>query len=376
MLERASSYEAPPVKRRVEGSVETIPIVGALTKRPDFWAMFFGDGNATYESLRGQLALAAEDPRIKSVVLAIDSPGGEVDGLFEFLDAIAAYSKPITALVDNAFSAAYAIAAATNKIVASGRGSSVGSLGVAVSYRLSDEVVTLTNTDSPNKRPDLGTDAGKAVVVDYLDQTADLFFGAIARGRKTTDAKIRKDYGRGASFTAENALDRGMIDSIQSHSKGAPKGNMTAEQIAALQAELDAARAQAAAAVARETGLATQVATLTSQVAALVDDSTKSALTSFVDQLQQSGKLPPSLRAWALMQTRASLETYAAAAPVAAAVTASAERVEAIEAVASTAMTAEEKAVCEQLGLSTKDFIAERNRLAQAAADRRAGVVN
>lgn len=202
----------------IAGSTAEIRVDGVLTKRPDFFAMFFGGGNTTYTGIRNALAVAATDPNVKTIVLGIDSPGGSVDGLFETLDAIAAVratsGKTIRVRAENAQSAAYAIAAAAGPIEAVSRAATFGSIGMAVSFFVDPDVVTLTNTDSPDKRPDVTTEAGKAVVVKYLDQINDEFVRAIASGRDADAKTVTETYGRGASFTAPNAQRLGMIDKI------------------------------------------------------------------------------------------------------------------------------------------------------------------
>jgi ClpP class serine protease len=222
---RASAWEAEALaaeQREVEardqlprimtiaGSVAEIRVEGVLTKRPDFWSMLLGGGNTTYSSIRNALAIAATDPTVKSVVLAIDSPGGSVDGLFETLDAIAA----IRVRADFATSAAYGIAAAAGAIEATSRAATFGSIGTAVSYYVDPDVVTLTNTDSPDKRPDVTTAEGKAVVVKYLDQVNAEFVRAIAAGRGVEASAVTETYGRGALVTAPSAQRLGMIDKI------------------------------------------------------------------------------------------------------------------------------------------------------------------
>lgn len=202
----------------VAGSTAEIRVDGVLTKKPDFFAMFFGGGNTTYASLRNALAVAATDANIKTIVLSIDSPGGAVDGLFEAIDAIAAVraQKTVRVRADNALSAAYALAAAAGPIEAVSRGSTFGSIGTVATFRVDPEVVTLTNSESPNKRPDVTTEAGKATVVEYLDAFQDELVRAIARGRGVTAKTVIETYGRGASFAAPHALELGMIDKVVS----------------------------------------------------------------------------------------------------------------------------------------------------------------
>jgi capsid assembly protease len=226
MLAKAEDYERReeardgPLPRgmSIAGNTAEVRVDGVLTKKPDLFAMFFGGGNTTYSSIRSALAVAETDPSIRDVVLHVDSPGGSVEGLYETLDAITNFransSKKLRVRADNAQSAAYAIAAAAGPIEAVTRASTFGSIGVAISYYLDQSVVTLTNSESPDKRPDLTTDEGKAVVVKHLDQLHQEFVSAIAKGRGITAQEVIEGYGRGASMTAAEAKRLGLIDRI------------------------------------------------------------------------------------------------------------------------------------------------------------------
>lgn len=216
-FDRVTSAAADRSIARVAGSVCEIPVVGVLTKSRDRLAWILGMGNTTYSDIRNALAQAESDPSIKSIVLRVDSPGGMVDGLFEAIDAIAACTKPVVAVCDLAASAAYGLASAAKRIEASNRASSFGSVGVAMSFSFwnAETIIDLTNTDSPDKRPDVRTEAGKAVVRKELDAIAALFMDAIARGRGTTAAAVKSGFGRGAMLLASAAKQAGMIDSVR-----------------------------------------------------------------------------------------------------------------------------------------------------------------
>ncbi len=206
-----------PYNMRRAGSVAEIRVEGVLTKKPDFFAWLFGGGNTTYESIVSGLAIAKNDSLIKEVVLAVDSPGGQVDGLFDALEAIRdfrASDKKISVRASNAQSAAYAIAAMGGKITAQTSASFFGSIGTAVSYFVDDAIVELTNTDSPNKRPDVRTEEGRAVVRKLLDAINDQFVTAIANGRGTTKEDVVENFGRGETLVAVDAKRLGMIDAI------------------------------------------------------------------------------------------------------------------------------------------------------------------
>ena len=208
-----------PVSRN-KGRTAQIAVSGLLTQTPDIMAYFLGEGNTTYADINAALIAAEDSESIDNIELIVDSPGGNSVGLFNVIETLQMISKPTTAIVTGtAASAAYGIASAADRIVATSKSSSVGSIGVATEMYISDNIVTLTSTEAPKKRPDVKTDEGKADIIEHLDEMHDLFVGMIADGRKTTKDKINANYGRGATMLAERALKHGMIDSIESKQK-------------------------------------------------------------------------------------------------------------------------------------------------------------
>lgn len=222
-LPRPAANREAPASLTIDGRTATIRVEGVLTPTPDLMAEVYGEPNTTYADLQDSLQAALADSAVKEIVWSIDSPGGAVDGLFALLDDIedarAAGRKPMRALASNAHSAAYGIAAAVGNITAANRMSSFGSVGVATSGFIQGgicgTVVDLTSSDAPEKRPNLATEEGKAVVVKYLDQLAAEFMGTIARGRGVEPGAVAAGYGRGSSMLAGAALEAGLIDAIQ-----------------------------------------------------------------------------------------------------------------------------------------------------------------
>jgi len=213
---------AEPENYAVVGNTAQITVEGVLSEEPDFWAWLFGMDGTTYRDIRDALALAAADPLVRNVVLAVASPGGYVDGLFETLAALEAFPKDMTVRATEAQSAAYGLSAMAGPITALGPASCFGSVGVAIDYtfRADVEYVSLTSTEAPNKRPDPRTAEGKAVVVAELDALHELFVDAIARGRARATGKdfsvekVNSTFGRGATYLAEAAKAAGMIDKM------------------------------------------------------------------------------------------------------------------------------------------------------------------
>ncbi|MCK9994277.1 MAG: hypothetical protein Dbin4_02797, partial [Alphaproteobacteria bacterium] len=78
--------------------VAVIPINGVLQKRADWMTEIFGD--TAMQDVGAAVMAADADPAINSIILAIDSPGGTVDGTEELAAIVAAVSKPVIAIAD------------------------------------------------------------------------------------------------------------------------------------------------------------------------------------------------------------------------------------------------------------------------------------
>jgi signal peptide peptidase SppA len=116
---------------RVINGIAVIPVYGTLIQRRGMIDAM--SGVVSYEALGAEIAEAVHNDDILGILLDIDSPGGEVAGCFGLADTIvaAAKVKPVWAVANEAaFSAAYAIAASTQKIYVGGKTAGVGSIGV------------------------------------------------------------------------------------------------------------------------------------------------------------------------------------------------------------------------------------------------------
>lgn len=110
--------------------IAVIPVVGTLVKR--VMGIDAASGLMSYDEIGARLDAALADPQIAGILLDMDSPGGEAGGVFELATRIRAASqiKPVWAHAnDAAYSAAYAIAAASERLTLS-QTAGVGSIGV------------------------------------------------------------------------------------------------------------------------------------------------------------------------------------------------------------------------------------------------------
>src|ERR1700730_17197754 len=69
-----------PYRTTADG-VAIIPVVGSLVNRGGWIGAY--SGMTSYEGLKYQLGAAAKDPSVSSILLDMDSPGGEAVGAFE-----------------------------------------------------------------------------------------------------------------------------------------------------------------------------------------------------------------------------------------------------------------------------------------------------
>lgn len=223
-VEQQAQYEATRISAlsdsssqilTVAGNTAEISINGILTNTPSFLAMLFGGGNTTYTEIISAIAETENDPNITETIFNIDSVGGNIDGLFNTLDAIHNMKKPTIARISNiAASAAYAIASQSDNIVAVNNAARFGSIGILVSFRVDENKIDITSTNAPKKAPDVTTAKGKAIVREELDAIHNIFVDAVARGRDVSIDEINAKFGQGAVLLAGEALKRGMIDSI------------------------------------------------------------------------------------------------------------------------------------------------------------------
>jgi signal peptide peptidase SppA len=125
------SEPAPQTSITVE-RIAVVSVIGTLVSRSSY--LDAASGLLSYGDIGEAIASAMADPTVRGVVLDVDSPGGEVGGLFDLVEQIramkAAGEKPLWAVAnESALSAAYAIASAADRVYVTRTGE-VGSIGV------------------------------------------------------------------------------------------------------------------------------------------------------------------------------------------------------------------------------------------------------
>jgi len=207
---------------RVRNGVAVVPVAGPIFRYANLMTNF--SGATALSDFAANMAAAMADSRVKSILLEIDSPGGEVTGLAEAaqLVADAARVKPVAAFVEgSAMSAGYWLASAAGEIVISSTGA-VGSLGAVVAMQDSRESQVkagvrryqFVSSQTPNKMFDPTTDAGAARLQAFADRIASEFLTEAAANRgMTVDGLLSASDGGGVLVGAD-AVAAGLADSV------------------------------------------------------------------------------------------------------------------------------------------------------------------
>ena len=179
------------------------------------------------ESYAKEFKALENDPGIETIVLNIDSPGGEAAGISQFAAYIRNSKKRVVAYIDDlGASAAYWIASAAKEIYASNT-AFIGSIGVV--FTLIDdtkmqenrgiEKIEIVSIQSPKKRPDIKSKDGKEQIQTWANDLADKFIKAVARYRGVSESYVLDNFGKGDLLISEKAKDVKMIDEIMTFEK-------------------------------------------------------------------------------------------------------------------------------------------------------------
>ncbi len=221
-----ATYGLSPVEQRkpfaFSSGVAIIPVHGMLINRFGYsWGYVTG-----YNFLRSQVSAAGQDPDVMAIIFDAHSNGGEVAGCFEFASEIKplAANKPTLTVIDsNCYSACYAIAAGTDRIVAtpSGGAGSIGVVGMHVSMEkaLDDAGYKITFIFAGDHKVDGNPfqDLPDSVRADWqksIDKSYGVFVSHVAKGRKMDEKAVRATEAR--TYRADDALSVGLIDAVAS----------------------------------------------------------------------------------------------------------------------------------------------------------------
>ena len=200
--------------------VAIIPVRGILCPGDFAW----GSWATGYDWIRRGISVAVADPEVRAVVMDVDSPGGTVAGCFDLADAIydARGAKPIQAILsENAYSAAYAVASAADRIVVPRTGGT-GSIGVIWmhvdwSEALVAAGIKVTFVTYGDRKADGHSEiplAGEALkrIQSDIDSMGELFVETVARNRNLSPKLVRDT--QAATYLGADGVSQGLADAV------------------------------------------------------------------------------------------------------------------------------------------------------------------
>ncbi|MBE6462537.1 MAG: S49 family peptidase [Alphaproteobacteria bacterium] len=202
----------------VRDGVAVIRVTGPLFRYANLFTRICGA--TSYELFAQDFNKALKDPSVQAILLDVDSPGGEVNGCSEVADMIykARGTKPIIAYASGyCCSGAYWIASACDKIYATDT-AVIGSIGVVSIFEKDDEnkTIEIVSSQSPNKRPNVETEEGKAKIQEHVDALADVFINKVALNRDISPKEVIENFGGGDVFVGQKAVSIGLADGLSS----------------------------------------------------------------------------------------------------------------------------------------------------------------
>ena len=166
--------------------IAIIPVTGPIMRYANMFTRI--SGATSTQELATDLQAALDNPQVKGIILNVDSPGGEANGINELGDMVYAArgKRPIKAYGGGTVaSASYWIGSSADELIIDDT-ALLGSIGVVVEVALreareGEKRYTITSSNAPNKRPDLETEEGRAELSKTIDALGEVFVAKVAR---------------------------------------------------------------------------------------------------------------------------------------------------------------------------------------------------
>lgn len=181
-------------------------------------------GSYGTRSLMQQVAEADANPNIKGILLSIDSPGGEVNGTFDFTTTIKAAKKPVVTFSHGMMaSAAYEIGSAADHVMLSNDGVMVGSIGTMITLEdwrgwmekegIKAHTIYATASTHKNATYSDALDGNyDSIRAELLDPINEQFLATVRKNRYGKG--LKKETLTGKVYLGSNAIGMGLADSM------------------------------------------------------------------------------------------------------------------------------------------------------------------
>lgn len=204
----------------LRGRCLVVPVRGVIARYNPWFARYVGVHGTTVENIAKAITDATHNPKVKTIVLNIDSPGGQLDGINELANMIyhirTQGKKRIVAYVGSeGLSAAYWLASACSEIVIDAT-ARLGSIGVVscVEYRKKTDHTQVVSSQSPNKALHPSSSQWKQNTQLHVDQLAAVFIGQVAKFRGVAKSTVESSFGQGGVILGKAAVKARMANRL------------------------------------------------------------------------------------------------------------------------------------------------------------------
>jgi len=207
----------------IYNSVGVVNVHGSLVAEEHWANPWFGD--VAYSTITRAVNMLLEDEDVKSVVLNLDTGGGDAQGVQEAGQAIsnADTQKPVYSFANVALSAGQWLASSARKTYAS-QMSQLGSIGAVAAFvgmapRMKEsgyEVFLARSAEKkavPNRLEPL-TDQGRKVLTDGVKTAGGFFVDHMLRARPALSSVSAKEWASGEVFWGQRAVELGLCDGL------------------------------------------------------------------------------------------------------------------------------------------------------------------
>ncbi|MEO0982021.1 MAG: signal peptide peptidase SppA [Pseudomonadota bacterium] len=232
-LERGEAAEAlavakynPPTLRSGAPVIAVVGGEGAVVTGAGAQGFFDEEGMLASDKIAAALLEAGRDDRVKAVVFRVESPGGSPtasDQIWRAVERVQDMDKPVVVSMGRvAASGGYYISAGADHIVAN-RTTITGSIGIfGGKFAIADglerlginaSAITVGGEFAGAYGTERFTDSQRLAISEQLQRGYDRFTGIVAEGRGMSQSDVH-DVARGRVWTGEQALERGLVDSL------------------------------------------------------------------------------------------------------------------------------------------------------------------
>jgi len=209
----------------IREGVAVLPVAGMVIPKSDFFTLFFG-GFAALDILERDFRILLGREDIHTIVMDIDSPGGNAFGVEQFANLIfeSRSIKPILSVTSGMMaSAAMWIGAAAHRTFITGEVTVTGSIGTVTTHTdisemnrqigiKQEEIVAGEFKRIPSTLAPLD-DKGREVLQDQVNQVNAAFVSGMAKFKNVKPGAVKR-MAEGKTFIGSQAIKVGLIDGL------------------------------------------------------------------------------------------------------------------------------------------------------------------